>query len=220
MDATGINDSKSATSTLATASSANRCAAVDAAFMVAPYLSGTTSNGRGNFCFRGNSSILRGNDAFDYDSHTYTYTDTYANAVTTITIPGFSGGSDPRQEMKMKILQRISQCQHSHFCLLVDHEHLPSIADPQVAAEALVEVALGATAAEAPVQVVPVPTAVDAPAEGAVVPAAKKARQYDLATSATFATNTTPPTSTPSSSTSMQSSESHARQSNCRHHRL
>ena len=40
------------------------------------------------------------------------------------------------------------------------------------------------TPVEVPTQVVPVAPAVDAPAEGAVAPAAKKARQYDLDTSA------------------------------------
>ena len=67
MDATSINDSRPATTTLATASSANHSTAVAAAFMVAPYLSGTTANNRGSFSLRGNS-ILRGNDAFDYDT--------------------------------------------------------------------------------------------------------------------------------------------------------
>ena len=65
MDATGYHDSRSATSTLATASSADCCATVDAAFMVATCLSRTASSGRGNFSVSVNF-IFRGNDAFDY----------------------------------------------------------------------------------------------------------------------------------------------------------
>ena len=70
MDATGLNDSRSATSTLATASSANHSAAVDAAFMVATCISRTKSSGKGNFSLRGNS-IFTGNDAFDYNLQQY-----------------------------------------------------------------------------------------------------------------------------------------------------
>ena len=49
-----FNDSRSATSTLATAISADHCTAVDAAFMVATCLSRTTSSGRGNTTLRAN----------------------------------------------------------------------------------------------------------------------------------------------------------------------
>ena len=89
MDATGFNDTRSATSAPATASSANYCAAVAATFMVATCLSRTTSNGRGNFSLRGDF-IFRGNDAFDYD--TYTSTANTINAARAIT--GFSGCSN------------------------------------------------------------------------------------------------------------------------------
>ena len=92
MDATGFSESRSATSTLATASSAYDCAAVDAAFMVAACLSRTTSSGRGNFSLRGNY-IFRGNDAFDYD--TSSGTATTANAARAIT--GFSGCANTGQ---------------------------------------------------------------------------------------------------------------------------
>ena len=89
MDATSCRESQSATSALATASSADDCTAVDAAFMVATCLSRTTSSGRGNFSLRGNS-IFRGNDASDYN--TFTGTATTANAARAIT--GFSGGAN------------------------------------------------------------------------------------------------------------------------------
>ena len=77
MDATSFSESRSATSALATASSAHPCAAVDAAFMVATCLSRTTSSGRGNLSLSGNY-IFRGNDAFDYDTTSGTATN--ANA--------------------------------------------------------------------------------------------------------------------------------------------
>ena len=80
---------RSATSTLATASSANDCAAVDAAFMVATCLPRTNSSGRGNFSLRGNSSF-RGNDAFDYNTFTGTATTTSAARA----ITGSSGDTD------------------------------------------------------------------------------------------------------------------------------
>ena len=92
MDATGVSESRSATSTLATASSAYDCAAVDAAFMVATCLSRTTSSGRGNLSLRGNY-VFRGNAAFDY--YTFSSTATTANAARAIT--GFSGCSDTGQ---------------------------------------------------------------------------------------------------------------------------
>ena len=92
MDATSCRESQSATSALATASSAHDFAAVDAAFMVAAYLSRTTSSGRGNFSLRGNS-IFRGNDAFDYN--TFSGTATTANAVRADT--GFSGCANTGQ---------------------------------------------------------------------------------------------------------------------------
>ena len=94
MDATGYNDSRSATSTLATASSANHSAAVDAAFMVAACLSRTTSSGRGNCSLRGNF-IFRGNDTFDYDA--YASAANNANAVGAIALTGFSGCSNTGQ---------------------------------------------------------------------------------------------------------------------------
>ena len=57
----------------------------------------------------------------------------------------------------------------------------PSIAAPQTAVEARVEVEPLVVPVEAPTQVVPVAPAIDASSEGAVAPASKKARQYDLA---------------------------------------
>ena len=89
MDATSCRESRSATSALATASSANDCAPVDAAFMVATCLSRTTSSGRGNFSLRGNY-IFRGNDACDHKACTSTAPATNAARV----ITGFSGGTN------------------------------------------------------------------------------------------------------------------------------
>ena len=54
---TSSHNSGPATATISTASSVHHCAAVDAAFMVAPSLPGTTSNGGGNFSFRGNATL-------------------------------------------------------------------------------------------------------------------------------------------------------------------
>ena len=165
MDATSCRESQSATSALATASSAYHGTAVDAAFMVATCLSRTTSSGRGNFSLRGNY-IFGGNDAFDYN--TFTGTATTANAARAIT--GFSDEEDIAEDQPMP----------AQPLLPARRPRADSIADPGVAVEAPADVVPVAPPAEVPVQTgLPVPAA-EVPVQGAVAPASKKARQYDL----------------------------------------
>ena len=98
MDATGFNDSRSATSALATASSANHCAAVDAAFMVAACISRRLDQDHFQWqgaLFLGGNSSFRGNDAFDYGTNTSAANT--ANAVRAIALTGFSSSPNTGQ---------------------------------------------------------------------------------------------------------------------------
>ena len=143
--------------TLATASSAHCCAAVDATFMVATCLSRTTSSGRGNFSLRGNF-IFRGQ------------------------LPEPSPASPVVQTLDKDDDEDIAEDQPmpAQPLLPARRPRAPSIADPGAAVEALADVVPVATPVEAPVQVVPAALAIGASSEGAVAPASKKARQYDL----------------------------------------
>ena len=119
MDATSYSESRSATSALATASSADHCAAVDATFMVATYLSRNNSSGRGNVSFRGNFT-LRGNNAISYTASCRTATAANAVRAITVSLRLYKHWTT----MMMRTYQRTSQCQHSHCCQHADRVHL------------------------------------------------------------------------------------------------
>ena len=173
MDATGFNDSRSATSTFATASSADYCAAVDAAFMVATCLSRTTSSGRGTQPSGGISSSGR----------MMPLSTTPTPVQPTQPVPLEPSPASPLvQTLDKDDDEDIAEDQPmpAQPLLPARRPRAPSIADPGDAVEARAEVVPVATPAEARVQVVPVAPAIDASSEDAVTPASKMAGQYNL----------------------------------------
>ena len=167
-------------STLATASSAHHCAAVDAAFMVATCLSRTTSSGRGDFCLRGELFPSGGTSSLG-GMMPATMTPPRVQPMQPVPLEP-SPASPVAQTLDKDDDEDIAEDQPmpAQPLLPARRPRAPSVADPGDAVEAPADVVPVATPVEAPVQVVPAAPAADASSEGAVAPASKKARQYDL----------------------------------------
>ena len=133
---TSSHHSRPSTTTVSTASSANHCAPVDAALMVAPFVLGTPSNGGENLSFRG-ISTLSGNDAFD---------DTYSCADAPVPMP------QPSPSPASPVVQTLGKDDDED---MTEHQPMPpqpllparrprasSIADPPAAEEALLRLCL------------------------------------------------------------------------------